>query len=140
MSGYTQEEGAGFKEHFTAIKKAIEEKFPQETVELRENYTWTLLKGHVLKLTLTTRNKQTGKIIELVSHDVKIPKHVPTWITKKDLWHHTKEELDLLIKLSSNNGEKTPSKNTITMWKEILKENVRKTNHHQKQIPVSRIQ
>lgn len=140
MSGSSAEVEEGFKKHFQNIKNAIEEKFPKEEVFLREKYEWTVLKGHRLKLTLISVNKDTSKETELAHHYVKIPKHVPEWITKKNLWHHSKEEIDLLQKLAETNGEKSPSKNTMETWKKILADNVRKTHHHQKQIPIPTIQ
>lgn len=139
MSGYTEEAAEGFKAPFEQLKREIEKKFPREEVLLEEKYLYDVEKGHRLRLRTYVKNRDTNKITTLDTQYVKVPKHVPTWITKHDLWHKTKEEIDLLSKLTANNQEKNPSKKTINLWTKILQDNVRKANNDKKQLPIPKI-
>lgn len=140
MSGNTHASGEGYKDELKLLyanhKEAIEKELPNEELLLAEDYTTHVIKGHRLKLTLYLKNKQTGKKQIIYTHYVQIPKHIPKWITKHKLWHHTKEELNILQKLMDSKQEKYPSINTREHWLQILKDNhVLTTVNAQKHIP-----
>lgn len=141
MSGLSAEaeDASKRKPSIYELKAQIEKALPEETIHLEEKYLYDVLKGHRLRVKTYAKNKHTNKITDLDVQYFKIPKHVPTWITKHDLWHHTKEEIDALTHLMKLNQEQSPSKNTRNTWLQILKENVRKTNNNKKQIPIPNI-
>jgi hypothetical protein len=139
MSGLSAEVGAEFKAPFNQLKAEIEKQFPREEVYLEEKYTCDPLRGHRLVLKTYVKNKDTHKKIKIAENIFKIPQHLPKWLTKHDLWHHTYDEINLLMKLKDNNGEKSPSKNTLQQWRDIIAENVRKANNNHQQIPIPKI-
>lgn len=113
----------------------IEKAYPNHKLIQEERYTLDVLKGHNCYIDTYIQNKQTLEKTLLVTHKVKIPSHVPKWITRHNLWHHTDKELKYLALLANVKGEKNPSKQTLTIWREYLDKlnntNVSKTNNNQ---------
>ena len=106
----------------TYIKLVVEES--DYSISTEEKY---LLKGKRTILQLQTwavnKSDKTKKYL-LDKRDIKLPKSIPTWMTKNNLWNHTDWELLQLRKLAKRKGEKNPSNETIESWKKnyVLKE------------------
>ena len=110
------------KENITLLEylQSINENF---IVEQEEKYSASF-RGHYLKIITYIKDKETGERVKLKTHKVKIPKNVPRYITKNQLWHHTDIELKQLEILLKSKGEKEPTEETLKQWKHAIQLNV----------------
>lgn len=131
MSGNTNELVGVSKEDLEQIEKEVNKHFPNYELKLEEQYSNDVLKGHRLILTHYIEHKDTGHRIDIARNIVKIPKHCPKWITKHNLWDYTAPELKMLQKLLDVKKEKSPSKNTLAEWKELVARDRKKANVYQ---------
>ena len=135
MSGNTQELAAESKKptatDLEALKQEIQKFYPDYKLKLEETYTNTVLEGHRVHIRHYLENQQTGHTIEVAKTTTKIPKCVPKWITKHNLWDHTQGELKMLRDLIQTNKEKYPSKKTLSQWQEMVKRDRKKAHVYQ---------
>ena len=105
------------------VSKAIEkilELNPRLGVEQTEEYKMGKLTGHVLVIKTYLKDMETGEKEQIFEHKHKIPKNVPTWITKNNLWYHTQGELQMLHQLTKQKQERRPSNETLEEWRKLL--------------------
>ena len=76
-----------------------------------EKYINSVLSGHELHITTYVKDTETGEQLEVHKYKHKIPKSVPTWLTKHQLWHHTQNELEMLQAIAKKNGNRKPNNN-----------------------------
>lgn len=118
MSGSTKEsvDESSLVEIFHQLREGIKDYFPDYDLKQEETYSLDVIKGHRMRLRTYLKHRTTGKSIDLSVQYFKIPKHVPKWITKHDLWHHKDSELKQLQRMITTAGEKYPSKATLHQW------------------------
>jgi len=93
---------------------------PNLEIHQEEKYTQGTMSGHNLEIITYIVDKRTRERAELSRHKYKIPKDVPKWITKNNLWYHTNGELKQLDQLRKSKKERKPSKETLKQWKELI--------------------
>jgi hypothetical protein len=87
----------------------------QVEIRTREKYSINIFGNQVLKLITEAKIEDTWKEIEVTEID--IPKEIPKYWTKLQLWQHSDYQLKELERLRKLKGEKTPSATTLKEWK-----------------------
>jgi hypothetical protein len=104
---------------YGAIKELVEES--NFEIKTEERYRYNLLGKHWLELNTYIVDPLTGETVLLHQYNHTIPKNVPKWLTKHQLWDYTRQELDDLQKLMKINRERKPSKETLRIWRLSVK-------------------
>lgn len=107
--------------------KAID---PNLEIRTTEKYANSVINGHTLEIDILVYNKVTHETASLKKFNIKIPKNVPTYLTKHQLWHHTRGELLQLEELRKAKKERRPSTETLNEWKKLMELEKKKSTNN----------